>query len=99
MKFDTTERIEEYLLDKYNKPVISKKEYANETGSSVSTVDNYIAKDEGVAKYVKLGSSKHAKVVFPIIEVAKFLSNTVDTNKYTDSREESIEGKGAKNEQ
>lgn len=98
MKFDTTKRIEEYLLNKYNKSVISKKEYANETGSSVSTVDNYIAKNEGVAKYVKLGSSKSAKIVFPIIEVAKFLSDTVDANKYTDSREQSMGNKGAKNE-
>ncbi len=90
MIFDTTERIQEYLLNKYDKSVISKKEYANEIGSSVSTVDNYIAKDEGVAKYIKLGSSKNAKIVFPIIEVAKFLSNTVGTNKDTDSCEQSI---------
>lgn len=80
MKFDTTERIEEYLLNKYNKSVISKKEYANENGISVSTVDNHIAKNEGVAKYIKLGNSKNAKILFPIIEVAKFLSKTVEVD-------------------
>ena len=80
MKFDTTERIEEYLLNKYNKSVINKKEYANENGISVSTVDSHIAKNEGVAKYIKLGNSKNAKILFPIIEVAKFLSKTVEVD-------------------
>ena len=80
MIIDTTERIQVYLLGKYNRSILSKKEYAGEFGISVSTVDNYIAKNEGVAKYVKLGSSKNAKVIFPIIEVAKFLSKTVEVD-------------------
>jgi len=85
-------------LNKYNRPILTKKEYAEETGSSVSTVDNHIAKNDGIAEYVKLGSSKYAKIVFPVIEVAKFLSNTVDTNKYVDSHEQQIGDEGAKNE-
>ncbi len=80
MKFDTAERIEEYLLKKYNKPIITKKQYAEETHSSVSTVDNYIAKNDGVAKYVKLGSAKNARIVFPIVEVAKFLAGNVEVD-------------------
>lgn len=80
MKFDTTEQIQEHLLRKYNKVALSKKEYADEIGVSVSTVDNYLKKNERVAKYVKLGTSKNAKIVFPIIEVAKFLSETVEVD-------------------
>ena len=83
MVSDTKTLIQKHLYEKYNKSVINKKEYAIENGISVSTVDNYIAKNEGVAKYIKLGSSKNAKIVFPIIEVAKFLSSTVDSREHS----------------
>ena len=39
-----------------------------------------IAKNDGVAKYVKLGSAKNARIVFPIVEVAKFLAGNVEVD-------------------
>ncbi len=68
------EKIYQYLLNKYKRTVLSKKDFANEINVTVSTVDNYIAKGEGVPKYKKLGSSKNARMIFTIVDVASFLA-------------------------
>ena len=52
---------------------------AHELGISYSTIDGYIAKGYGIPNYKKLGKAKNAKVVFNIIDVAKFLSETIKT--------------------
>ena len=65
------------LRSRYRKSVISKKELASEIDISMSTLNNYMAKGYGTPRYKKIGNAKNAKVVFPILEVAKFLSNTV----------------------
>lgn len=80
MVSNTNKLTQKYLYEKYNRTVISKQEYASETGESVSTVDSKISKNEGIAGYIKLGKSKNAKIVFPISEVAAFLSNTVEVD-------------------
>ncbi len=69
-----------YLSEKYNKAALNKKECASEIGVSVSTLDNYISRKEGMPKYIKLGSPDNGRIVFPITEVAKFLSNTVEVD-------------------
>ena len=72
--------IYEQLLDKYGKSLLTKQEYASELGISVSTVDNYIARGKGVARYIKLGDPKLGRVFFPLESVAEFLSNTVEVD-------------------
>jgi len=64
---------------KYNRATISKREMAHELNISYSTIDNYLAKGYGTPNYKKLGTAKNAKVVFNIIDVAEFLSQTIKT--------------------
>ncbi len=67
------------LKNRYKKSTLSKKEMAHELGISYSTIDLYMSKGYGVPNYKKLGKAKNAKVVFNIIDVAKFLSETIKT--------------------
>jgi len=67
------------LQVRYKKSTLSKREMAKELGISYSTIDGYIAKGYGIPNYKKLGHAKNAKVVFNIIDVAKFLSETIKT--------------------
>lgn len=72
-----TEVIYNDLKSRYKKSVLSKAEYANEVGQSVSTVDKRMKDSLGVPPYKKLGSAKNATVVFNIIDVAEYLADTV----------------------
>jgi len=58
---------------------ISKKQYAEITQSSISSIDNYMAKGYGIPEYKKLGEAKNAKVLFNLIDVANYLAQTVKT--------------------
>ena len=68
------------LRREYRKSVLSKKEAASEMGISMSTLNNYMAKGCCLPGYKKIGDAKNAKVVFPILEIAKFLSSTVEVD-------------------
>jgi hypothetical protein len=74
------DKIYEYLLKKYKTAVISKEQMRGELGIGKSTLDLYIAKNEGLPPYKKLGTAKNARVVFNLFDVAKFLDNTVATH-------------------
>lgn len=67
------------LKERYGRVTISKAEMANELNISYSTIDGYIAKGYGIPNYKKLGTAKNAKVVFNIIDVSEFLSQTIKT--------------------
>ena len=67
------------LQTRYKKSTLSKREMANELGISYSTIDGYISKGYGIPNYKKLGIAKNSKVVFNIIDVAEFLSQTIKT--------------------
>jgi len=67
------------LSSRYKKASLSKKELAHELGVSYSSIDTYIARGYGLPNYKKLGTSKNAKVIFNIIDVAEFLSQTIKT--------------------
>ena len=59
---------------------ISKKQYAEVLGCSVSAVDNYIAKGYGIPDYRKIGHAKNARVIFSLRDVAEYLAaQTVKT--------------------
>lgn len=71
------EEIYKYLLGKYNKMALNKEELAHELGVSVSAINNCIVKGYGLPSFKKIGNAKNARVLFPVICVAEFLSNTV----------------------
>lgn len=73
------EKLYLYLIKKYKRAVISKTEMAEELGISNSTLDLYIAKGTGLPNYKKLGNAKNSKVVFNLVDVADFLSQTIKT--------------------
>ncbi len=75
----TAELIYQDLKSRYNKATIIKTELANELTVSTSTIDLYISKGIGIPNYKKLGTAKNAKVVFNIIDVAEYLSQTIKT--------------------
>ncbi len=59
--------------------MISKKDYADIIGCSLSSVDNYIREGYGCPNYKKMGKAKNAKVLFSLIDVANYLAQTVKT--------------------
>ena len=67
------------LQTRYKRATISKRELSHEMGISYSTIDGYISKAYGIPNYKKLGTAKNAKVIFNIIDVAEFLSQTIKT--------------------
>ena len=75
----TTEHLYEYLQAKYKRATIGKKEIATELGISPSTVDLYISKGMGIPPYRKLGTAKNSKVVFNIVDLAEYLTQTIKT--------------------
>jgi len=72
------ESIFQDLKDRYKKSVLNKTELANEIGMSVGAINNYISKGYGIPKYKKLGPSKNAPVVFPLVYVANYLSEVIE---------------------
>ncbi len=73
------EKLYKYLNQKYKRSVINKVEMAFELGISNSTLDLYIAKGIGIPNYKKLGSAKNSKVIFNLLDVADFLTQTIKT--------------------
>ena len=65
------------LKTRYKRSTLSKREMAHELGISYSGIDNMIAKGYGLPEYKKLGDKKNSKVIFAIINVSEFLSQTI----------------------
>jgi len=70
--------IYESLLQKYN-ITIGKKELSEILGTSVSFIDKAIMSGNDIPNYKKLGSSKNAKVVFNLLDVADYIVDTTKT--------------------
>ncbi|VYS83528.1 helix-turn-helix domain-containing protein [Campylobacter ureolyticus] len=71
------EMIYKDLKDKYKKLTISQKELAKELGISDSSLASNIKAGINIPKYRVIGMGEiRQKKVFPLIEVAKFLSDT-----------------------
>ncbi|MCF6339953.1 MAG: helix-turn-helix domain-containing protein [Sulfurimonas sp.] len=56
---------------------LTKKELAEVLKVSVSSINNYIVRGEGIPEYLKMGTSKNSKVLFPVVNVVDYLSNTI----------------------
>lgn len=62
------------LVKKYGKQALGKKELANELGYSVSAINKKIEEGRDLPCYKKTGEHKSATIIFPIYEVAAYLS-------------------------
>ncbi len=72
-----TELVYQDLKSRYNKATLTKKELAKEFTVSIATIDLYMQKGLGIPNYKKLGNAKNSKVVFNIIDVAEYLTQTI----------------------
>lgn len=66
------------LQHKYKKLALSKSEFAKEIGMGLSTISKMMAEGMGLPNYKKIGTAKNSRVIFPLVDVAKFLSDTVE---------------------
>ena len=66
------------LQHKYGKLALSKRELAQELGMGLSTVSKLMAEGMGLPNYKKVGIAKNSRVLFPLADVAEFLSDTVE---------------------
>ena len=73
-KINNYEETYKYLLKKYGRMVLVKKEMAQELGVSMGTLSNYMRNRMGCPTYKKIGKAKNSRVTFHISEVARFLS-------------------------
>ena len=64
----------DYLLKKYDKLGLNRKETAKEIGISLSQLDKLLRAGVGLPNYKRLGRSQKARIVFPINEIADFLT-------------------------
>lgn len=71
------EEIKKDLLNRYQKSTLTKKELSNELGVSVSSINKYICEGVGIPEYIKLGTGRNGKVLFPVVNVVDYLSNTI----------------------
>ena len=69
------ETIYQDLVGRYKKSVLTKKELAHELSLSVGTINNLICTGKPLPEYLKVGSAVNGRVLFPIANVASFLSN------------------------
>ena len=72
-----SEQIHTDLNQRYNKATLTKKELASELGVSVSSINSYIVKGTGIPEYIKVGTGKNGKVLFPLVNVVSYISNTI----------------------
>ncbi len=78
LKSASAQTIYESLRDTYKKLGLSKTELANELGLGLSTVSKMMADGIGLPNYRKIGIAKNARVIFPLVDVAEFLTDTIE---------------------
>ena len=76
MKKFFSQTIHKDLSTKYGE-TLTKRELSEVLKVSVSSINNYIVKGEGIPEYIKMGTSRNSKVLFPVVNVVDYLSNTV----------------------
>jgi len=63
----------DYLLKKYQKLGLTRKETANELGISLSFLDKLLREGTGLPTYKKIGKSQKPRIVFPVDAIADFM--------------------------
>jgi len=72
---DTYEKTIGVLATRYKQIMLSKENFAEIMNVSIGTVDKWIASNQNIPKYIKLGEAKNASIRFNITEVASYLVN------------------------
>jgi len=73
----TNQIIYNSLYKKYGKVALSKQELAKELGLGLSTISKMMSEGVGLPNFIKVGTAINSRVLFPLDEVASFLSQTV----------------------
>ena len=63
----------DYLLNKYRKLGLTRKETADELGISLSFLDKLLREGTGLPAYRKIGKSQKPRIVFPVDAIANFM--------------------------
>ena len=71
-----SQKIEDLLISQYGLN-LTKKELSQVLKVSVSSINNYIVQKTGIPEYVKVGTGKNGTVLFPVVNVVDYMSNTV----------------------
>jgi len=71
-----SQKTEDLIVSQYGQ-VLTKQNLAHLLKVSVSSINNYIVKGEGVPEYIKVGNGKKGKVLFPVVNVVSYMSNTI----------------------
>lgn len=69
----------EMLFSLYCKVLFNKLDLSRLMGVSISYIDKSLARGYGIPNYKKLGHLSNSKILFPINDVAEFLSATTKT--------------------
>lgn len=64
----------DFLTKKYNKVTLTRTELAKELNLSISTLERMLDKKILHIRHKREGNSQKAKYIFPILEVANYLS-------------------------
>lgn len=70
------QKIEDLLVMKYG-ITLNKKDLSEVLKVSVSSINNYIVKGEGIPEYTKVGTGKNGTVLFSVASVVFYLSNSI----------------------
>lgn len=69
--------IYDFLFTKYSRRIIGKKEFASFLDVSTNTIGEYMKNN--IIPFTKHGKSRNARVTFSIMDIAKNLSNVIET--------------------
>ncbi len=64
----------DFLIKKYNKVTLTRSELAKELNLSISTLERMLDKKTLKIRHRREGNSQKAKYIFPIVEIANYLS-------------------------
>ena len=67
----------ESLKSEYKTLMLSKKELSKVLGISESTINLYLSKNINLPDYKKMADGKNSRVMFPLVNVAQFLTEDV----------------------
>ena len=59
--------------------MVDKRQYATISRCSISTIDNGIKHGYGICNYSKNGAAKNARILFNLIDISNYLSQTIKT--------------------
>lgn len=65
------------LKSEYKTLMLTKKELSKVLGISESTINSYLSKNINLPDYKKMADGKNSRVMFPLMNVAKYLTENI----------------------